>query len=88
MTGLISALDTIGEEHAENTMKTVRLELDAEMLARLEELCDLHGEALDETIRICIRHEWSSYRMERTEMDAQCRNPEPEEPAGDDLIPY
>lgn len=72
----------------ESTIKTVRLELDAEMLIRLAELSDFHGEALDETIRICIRHEWNSYRMERAGMDAQRRNPEPEEPAGDDLIPY
>lgn len=70
---------------AKRRTKTIQLELDAKMLARLAELSDFHGEALEETIRICIRHEWSGFQMERAEMDEQRRNPEPE---GDDLISY
>lgn len=63
----------------------IRLDLDDGMLAMLAELADFHGEALEETIRICIRHEWNALRM----LTAECEVGQLTAPAKqqDDEIP-
>lgn len=72
----------------DDTQRTIRLALDAGMLAKLAELADFHGETPEETIRICIRHEWNSLRMLEAEFEELRRNPAPREPQPDDEIPY
>lgn len=64
----------------------LRLELDAELHAMLEELSDFHGVDIQATLRLCIRHEYRGLVMDRTEADAQRHQPAP--PHEDDEVPW
>lgn len=68
--------------------KTIHLELDAGMLVKLAELNDFHDEPLEETIRICIRHEWNSLQMFIAECEEAGQNPAPPTPESDEEIPW
>ena len=68
--------------------KTIRLTLDQDLTAKLEELADFHGESTEDTIRLLIRHAHADLqRFVAEEIGKNGEKTLPRKPQPDDEIP-